>query len=275
MNNNDDKNEAKTKVIIITRSTEYVENNEVKKDKEEYGRYILEESDNESIINKTALKSFLWAVDELKSWGDIENYDVKAKELLGVEVPYDIQWGDDTAYKEYLIKEILDKTPVLSEEDNDKRCYVHFEHEGYEIILVLWDVLGRDSEEKVEPFGLFVEKICEDCGLTDSNKAILYIHDKQIGLNKDKTILDSQDTEQIEEKRYKVLRKYFFYVAAFQHSTSSEIFKNILVFNFPSPHKNSESMGAKILSEKISDLEQRCETFQNLRNQSDDIINHH
>lgn len=277
MSDNNDK--QKTKVLIITRSSEYVENDVAKKGREKYGNSILKEWGEKNALpyskDKTNLKRFLKVVDEVNTW-DVDNYDSQAAEIYGIgRVDLDICMGDDLAYKEYIIKEILNKKPVLTEEERGERCYVRFEHEEYEIVLILWDkLLGHDGQErgmkeKVEPFGLFVEKICEDCGVCASERNILYVHDYQLlGDKKDDIVLDKENEIYPDnysgQTYYSKLKDLFVHVAVFGHNSYGIFPNNILKFNFRTP-----------VYALIGKKEKETTSFSDLRDSADDIVNNY
>lgn len=249
----------KTKVIIITRSFEYIENNVEREGREEFGKPILDELNNKKnySANKFALKRMLLAKKEVDSLG--ENFASKAEDDYGIDIS-----KDDDDIKKELIKKIAAEKNI----DDDKKCYVSFVHDKYDIVLLLWDKL-ECCDDNIEPFELFVEAICKDCGVeeqsNDANKAILYIHDKQFGIDKDETIVPGCKHT---DEPYVTLKKYFYYVAAFQHKSDSGLFKSkILKFNFPCLEEEKGT-----LAEKIDSKVNVCNTAKDWRKESDAII---
>ena len=250
----------KNKVIIITRHTEYVEfeNNEMKpkQGRELFGTSIIKElmGDTHYSNDKYAVIKTLKAMKEVSAFRD---------NLLEKAIDNGVDIGDDnelTAEKELTIKKELIKKYTDSQEVGKEKCYVSFIHDDLEIVLLLWDKLAGQSDDKVEPFDLFVDALCDDCGVTDTNN-YLYIHDKQLyGIeHKDEDILSDGNCKE----GYEYFKNHFKYVAAFRHAPSGYFVDRILKFRF----------GEKTMAEQISELETKATTFAQLRQQADAILN--
>ena len=256
------------KVIIITRTQGYIENGDPLAGREEFAKAIQDRNNHQNYSDKN-LRKFLSAIEFINKCQNVKEDFAKV---------YNITIGGWGIKKEDQIRKLLGSENFPNDDDrivgiDGDCCYVNFhpstDHDK-EIILVLWDKLkrkdGKEIEEKVDCFELFIEAICKDCGVVeqsdDANKAILYVHDKQIGLGKECTLLHPQKDNLIPESWYNTLNKYFFYVASFQHSNDSVLFNRILKFDFLNP----------ILSEKISNIERNSQKFSELRVKSDNIV---
>lgn len=271
----------KTKVIIITRSNAYIEYydngwKESKEDRKEYGNPIIDELDMKTnfSIGKAAVKTFLTARDQIhKEWNP--------EEYPGLSTFFEQKYGINGLFQyadgsnDYMrieaegIKEMIENNSVnVPKEFLNKRCYVHFTKEDIdsEIILLLWDVLYPEEDKKIEPFGLFIEKLCEDCGVNNDQLNILYVHDNQFGNDSDETILNNFDNnihgKYKNQLYYATLTKYFKYVATFRHMADNGIFQDyILKFQF-----------GPTLAETIAAIELNATSFLLTRNASDEVI---
>lgn len=200
-------------------------------------------------------------------------------------IPLEIE--DNYDILERGISEMLDENSKAKDEIDkkvkdsfkDKDCYVTFEHEDkttkskFNVVLLLWDVLGRDRGEQIVPFGLFIEQVCKDLGITDKKDSsgytnnMLYVHDQQlIGKNDDVTIFDRSDPsfkgEYDHANYFDILKKYFDYVAVFGHSATGGTFQNyILQFRF-----------GPTTADKIAAEEAEATSFQSLREKAQGMI---
>lgn len=289
---------SKTKVVIVTRSYDYfdkVDEKEPIKGRELLCQAINNEKNGVTSFSdgKTALIRFFKEKNEVDGWGD--NILGKAREH-GITIPTNVSSKGEEYRKKYAITELVKK----NSDDTEKRCYVQIVNEKYDVILLLWNII--DAEDcKIEPFDMFIEAICKDCGIEekadDKDKAILYIHDHQFGISGNETILPNDNYEG--NSYYGTIKKYFCRVLAFQHSTASVYFNDILKFaqssedirisnvdtgdvvklEVESPCEVSkEAMDCsheqttELKAEQIGNKENTCTSFMELRQEADLII---
>ncbi len=263
-----------SKIIIITRSSAYLDEqgNKPKNGREKYGYHILKELKGESSFsnNKNSVKKFF------KTWGilvkcDDENFKEEVIKVLNDQnlgkITFPENMYDLDEMKFHVYKFLVDKDTFLTNEEKENKCYVSFENDGHDIILLLWDKLSDDPEEKIEYFDWFLQCLCKDCELM-GNENILYIHDKQLlGIQKEDEILDAKRTEIVtnykNEPFYNSLKKSFKYVVSFGHMQDDGIFnKYILSFKF-----------GNIKPSLIAEEEKKATSFEELREKIGTIIN--
>jgi hypothetical protein len=274
-------NQNKKTVLIITLGDEYSSESNNGSQIQEYGNKIK----NNNRIEANHLVRFLSAKDIVKD-------NAHENDLDSFFEPYSIELSmdDEDVYDmlEEGIFKMLEDTGGKAQKDidtqmnascKDKKCYIKFEHKDettgskYDVVLLLWDVLGRDRGEQIVPFGLFIEQVCKDLGIKDKTDEsgytnnMLYVHDLQlIGFNDDQTIIDRSNPSfkgaYDNEKYIGTLKKYFDYVAVFGHSATGGIFQNyILQFQF-----------GPTFADKTAVLEVEADSFQSLRNKAEEIL---
>lgn len=265
------------KVIIITRSEDYLSNGSGPNE-EFYGESIRKElSDKTFSKGKTNVGAFLSAMDGVKDWNTTldPTRNPYTSLRLFMKTKYGISIGYDATIDD-AIKELIEKQKSQNSNPPEPTpCYVQIspaDPEADEIILLLWDMLKRKPGELIESFGLFLEMLCLDCGIgkdaaTKGKKNILYVHDSQIGFTGDEIILDkiTPGTCKFQNKPYyEILNNRFVYVASFAHNTErGGIFrKNILQKKFGPT--TADSIAAK---------EATATSFKNLRAEADQLTN--
>lgn len=294
------------KIIIITRTNAYLDNmGRTKKGRDDYGSAIQKELDSKTFSQgRTEVRKFMLAMESLKGWKEKKDRKGKPytalsnylKDVLGIikispaespkclssffEKKFQTKETDDkwmkpialyelgeNALKTIFIDQVIKKNKVTVQ---DVPCYVRLEEkvDGYEVILLLWDKLDSNPDKIIEPFELFVEKLCEDCEVEPNEPNTLYIHDKQLlGRWEDLTIVNKRDSRFISkcvnQPYYETLAYYFDYVAAFGHNPDTgTIFQGLLNFEF----------GPTVVDE-ITAIESEAQSFQLVREQTDQIWN--
>lgn len=276
-------NQNKKTVLIITLGDEYSSESNNGSQIQEYGNKIK----NNNRIEANLLVRFLSAKDIVKDnarENDLDSFFEQYSIILSMDAEDVYDRLEDGISKmleatEGKAKEDIDKQ--MNASCKEKKCYIKFEHEDkgtgskYDVVLLLWDVLGRDRGEQIVPFGLFIKQVCKDLGITDQTDSngytnnFLYVHDLQlIGFNDDQTIFNRSDSDfnggYHNEKYMGALKQYFDYVAAFGHSaTGGGLFQNnILKFRF----------GPITPADKIAEEEAKATSFQSLREKAQEII---
>lgn len=289
----------KTKVVIITRTSEFLEpNKESISGRDFFGNPIKEQIFDKKEISEppidssgSSVKKFLAVMDTANKKYEEYNPNNEEQWVWFFHETFDI----DVDKKEDGIQTMLDNpnekvtAAVKETEENkshqaikDNKCYAVFpykepgkepgEEKEYDIYLLLWDQLGRDSSEKVIPFGSFIKQVCKDCNITntkDDGKTnnLLYIHDCQlIGIQCDDTVWNKFDKNFVSpyenEPYFEVLKQYFDYVAIFGHKSTDGIFQDYIL----------ECKFGQTDADKIALEEANAKNFQDLRNKSVNII---
>lgn len=272
-------NQNKT-VIIITLGNEYSAETNNGPQIQEYCREINNMKNRigaDHLVRFLSAKDMVEKADKNKLYDFFSNYDII--------IPLDIE--DNYDIVECGISGMLDENNKAKDEIEkkakdgfkDKNCYVKFEHEDkttvskFNVVLLLWDVLGRDRGEQIVPFGLFIKQVCKDLGITDQTNPsgytnnILYVHDRQlIGCNDDIIVFNRSDPnykgDYDHANYFDILKKYFDYVAVFGHSATGGIFHNsILQFRF-----------GPTTADKIAAEEAKATSFQSLREKAQEMI---
>ena len=265
-------------VLIITLGKVYSAETNNGSQIKEYRKQINNEKKQ---IGADHLVRFLSAKDmvEKEDKNNLDDFFSK----YSIDIPMEIE--DNYDKLELGISKMLDnnskaKTDLdkkVEDSFKDMNCYREFERvvkidetteTKYKVVLLLWDVLGRDRGEQIVPFGLFIEQVCKDLGITDKKDSsgytnnMLYVHDQQlIGKNDDVTIFDRSDPsfkgEYDHANYFDILNKYFDYVAVFGHSATfgGIFYNNILQFRF----------GPVTTADKIAKEEAKATSFQSLR----------
>lgn len=266
----------KTKAIIITRTSAYIDCNKVKEGREEFGKAIKKENEGRTSFSegKFSLKKFLTANLLIKDW-DIDN------PKFGIRVPGNIRYKPELK-KKFLYEQLLNVVDLLDDELKTSKCYVSFhpesenqkpskEEKETEVVLILWDKLKRDSGEKVDDIEMFIKSIIDDCEIkvcNDDIENVLYIHDKQVFSNvndfKDAVIWDESGLKESGFKAvYDLFKNYFVYVASFGHAAGGLTFNDrILKFKFGKP----------TAADKIGVIESEAISFLDLRDQAVKIL---
>ena len=239
-------------VIIITRKSEFVDENNLPIDESsEFGKYISKElikPKSYYSLGKDKLKRYFSAIKNIPKDED-DMYEYADKAGVDIEANSDIR------------KELIIRHEEVDEDLTDKRCYVNFQKKPFEIYLLLWDMICEAPDEKVEYFDLFLDRLCEDCGIKGNNN-YLYIHDKQYYGH------EHQDVELITSKKCEIgcdfFKNHCSYVCIFQHSPnqSSTFRSKILNYKF----------GDDLERLNISELEKEKESFADIRNEADHIL---
>lgn len=270
----------KIKAVIITRTNAYFDYpgtpdiSRIKDGREDFGKAILDEEKKHFSEGKYSLKKCLKAKQIIKDWGN--DFFSKANNDYGISIPDDIKY-DPSKRQEYVYKKLISKD-LLSEIEKASKCYVSFKHKDEkeaeketEVILILWDRLGRDAGEKVDDINLFINSIIDDFKIDkcdEDTENALYIHDKQIidGVIdfKDATIWDKSNLKiDVFNEIYNSFKDYFVFVATFGHASGSVIFnERILKFKFGEPTP----------ADKISEKENKVASFSELRREADKIL---
>lgn len=284
----------KTKVVIITRAYEFLNPDTTSmSEREFFGNPIKEQVYENKTTSPPLIDSLGTSVKKFLAVMDIANK--KYKEYINNQKGNQEQWRSffkttfdiKVTTKEDGFQKMLDEPTekvLLAINDveesgshkatKNNKCYAVIQHEEFEIYLLLWDQLGRDSSEKIVPFDLFIEQVCKDCNITDktdpssgNTNNLLYVHDCQlIGVQCDDTVWDKFDKNFVSpyknEPYFEVLKQYFDYVAIFGHKSTDGIFQDYIL----------ECKFGPTDTDKIALEEANAENFQDLRNKSVNII---
>ncbi|MBQ7280490.1 MAG: hypothetical protein IJR13_07210 [Bacteroidales bacterium] len=270
----------KTKVVIITRSGEYIEeNNKSKKGRECYGNAI---NDNTYFPEKSIIREIICNViaeRNLNNWDEEDLYSMAENE--GINIPDDEKYLELNNARNFVFEELAERVKEKVKNSTSlEKFYSSFSKQKdgktYDITMLLWDKLlpwnelkiNKPGDIKITKMDEFITELCKDLeivAIDNGGDAILYVHDKQIGHNGDQIIIDAENStdDKTNTSGYEIMKKYFKYVAAFAHGATGGIFQdNILKFEFGPP-----------IAEKISKKEPDAKMFRHLREESDKILN--
>ena len=103
--------------------------------------------------------------------------------------------------------------------------YITITNENREIIILLWDrvpIVSSGFISRKNRLSL-VLNICKDCRIEPLNGNMLYIHDREWGIDKDTQLYsNTMKGEDISEEEYLAMKPYFDSAIAFQHVSVAE-----------------------------------------------------
>lgn len=220
------------KAIIITRN-EYSAYPDFKKAIDE--RESCPYNTRSILLNKFLIERNLWI--EEKQELEKQNTTISDGDVYRsiFKVPCD-KSIDNKDVMRYGIKQKMD----VSKSERIEKPYASFISGEWEVILVLYDIVGIGQRECVEPVDLFLDSICQDLGITEpEGDHVLYVHDKQVGLIGDGILVENHELrETIGKNRvFQWAQKHtsiFKRIAYFVHETKdTNFFKvNILTKDF-------------------------------------------
>lgn len=212
-----------SKVIIITRSTEY----------SRYSTFqnAIEKRKNCRFNKENELISFLNArkawIDELKK-PEIDNDITSAyKDIVGEE-PFDLidkglKLSIEARNKLFAIEAIKHLMKAKkSVEEHYPYASFSFKQTEQEVILILCDIVGIMNNDTIEPIELFIDSIKLDLSIKKGDDNILFIHDNQINYNGNGFLVENNTPLNNCPKWAKDNKDIFKTIGYFPHDTNAD-----------------------------------------------------